>query len=995
MANIHGCEPPWIDVYYKPQAESSLGDGNRRVPGEVPHREGIEMIGTISQIDRQQLVALLSCPRARRIDSVHVHHTWRPACADWRGEATLAAMRRYHVDVLRWIDLGQHLTIGPDGSLWTGRSLELPPASAAGYNGTAHQGPLMVALAGDFDRGRDTFVAPQADATYAALAAILAACQLPLDALRFYNELNPARTSPGSSLVLADFRAEVKKRMGGARRGAATPRDADAVAAYLAQFGPAKGASGGRGLTDAEPAEPRYDPEQAAYDYGAARAARLFGKCECSDAEREAFRSHVVDLAMGQLSHDGCYNNDESDLDELVARIGTWIAGAAEPRLVFFAHGGLVDERSGLGIALRDRHWWLANGVYPVFFVWETGFLEVFQQKQRELAARNIVTDASDAVLEITLGPTAGKPTWDRIKNSALLSSAADTANGTPGGAHRFATKLAARLAAHAAGAGAKPVGLHAVGHSAGSIFHCHFLPALTGALAGAGVPNPKIDTLAFLAPAVRTDLFKSHLMPMVPARIGQFALFTMNRPTELDDKVLTIYRKSLLYFVRNACEEPARATPIFGLEESIRADPALVAWFGLGGGAPAMGVDVCWSPTAAVSGPSATRSRTHGGFDNDAPTMNAVMYRVLGLGAGDDLPQPHLGDAEVEVCGTRIRGFSAPGAAAGASAGRAAGAGTLAAGGRRRALAIGIDAYATQPLSGCVADARSAGDALLALGFEVQSLFDEDATRQGIETALERLLANSRPGDTVVIHYAGHGTQLPDLNQDEGDGFDEAWVPYDYMSGEFFIDDDQGRLFDRYRTAGIELVLFTDCCHSGTSTRAAFTRNAPQSRGNSRYLRPPLEAVEKFRERRGAGARDAGPAAPAAPDALGWEIHYAACQDAQSAYEHDGHGDFTRSLTGVLTDAASRGASYEELATKLDAAFNGNALQLPNFRAKAEVRANPLFGAGARTDTVGSGGAAVATGESPSSPAKLDLERRIDAIDAKLDALARKIDQL
>ena len=954
------------------------------------------MIGNVSQIDRQQLTAILSCPRARRIDSIHLHHTWRPTRADWRGEATLEAMRRYHIDVLRWIDLGQHLTIGPDGSLWTGRSLESPPASAAGYNGTAQQGPLMVALVGDFDRGRETFTGPQAEATYTALAAILAACQLPLDALRFYSEFNPARTSPGSSLVLADFRSEVKRRMtGGARRGGPAPRDAEAVAAYLAQFGRAKGAASGRALADAEPAEPRYDAEQAAYDYGAARAARFFGKCECSDAEREAFRSHVVDLAAGQLSQDGCYNNDEGDLDELVDRIGAWIANTAEPRLAFFAHGGLVDERGGLGIVLRDRHWWLANGVYPVFFVWETGFLEVFQQKQRELAARGIFTDASDAVLEITLGPTAGKPTWDRIKNSALLSSAADTANGTPGGAHRFATKLAARLKAHAATPGAKPVGLHAVGHSAGSIFHCHFLPALIDALQAAAVATPAIDTVAFLAPAVRADLFKSHLMPLVPGKIGKFALFTMDRATESDDDVIKIYRKSLLYFVRNACEDPVHATPILGLEESIRADPALVAWFGLGGGAPAVGVDVLWSPTAAVSGPSATRSRTHGGFDNDAPTMNAVMYRVLGLAAGDDLPQSHLGDTEVEVCGKRMRGFAMPVAGSAVGADRQSVV-AAAATGRRRALTIGIDEYATQPLSGCVADARSAGAALTRMGFDVKSLFDEAATRQAIEDAIERLLTGSEPGDTVVIHYAGHGTQLPDLNQDEGDGFDEAWVPYDYMSGEFFIDDDQGKLFDRYRTAGIELVLFTDCCHSGTNTRAAFTRGAPQLRGNSRYLKPPQEAVQKFRELRGGGARASAPATPAAPDALGWEIHYAACQDFQSAYEHDGQGDFTRALTGALTDSATRGASYEELAAKLTSQFANNALQSPSFRALAKVRAGLLFGAGSRADSSAAGAAiSAAAATQPTPPAPLDLSRRIDAIDARLEVLTRKIDQL
>ena len=111
------------------------------------------------------------------------------------------------------------------------------------------------------------------------------------------------------------------------------------------------------------------------------------------------------------------------------------------------------------------------------------------------------------------------------------------------------------------------------------------YLPALAAALTAAGVPNAKIDTLAFLAPAVRVDLFKSHLKPLVPAAVDKFALFTMDRPTELDDDVMKIYRKSLLYFVRNACEDPVHATPILGLEESVRTDAELAAWFGLTGG--------------------------------------------------------------------------------------------------------------------------------------------------------------------------------------------------------------------------------------------------------------------------------------------------------------------------------------------------------------------------------------------------------------------------
>ena len=41
---------------------------------------------------------------------------------------------------------------------------------------------------------------------------------------------------------------------------------------------------------------------------------------------------------------------------------------------------GWSGEETGLGIALHQIDWWLANGVYPVFFVWETGFLETLGQ---------------------------------------------------------------------------------------------------------------------------------------------------------------------------------------------------------------------------------------------------------------------------------------------------------------------------------------------------------------------------------------------------------------------------------------------------------------------------------------------------------------------------------------------------------------------------------------------------------------------------------------
>ena len=48
--------------------------------------------------------------------------------------------------------------------------------------------------------------------------------------------------------------------------------------------------------------------------------------------------------------------------------------------IVFYAHGGLTSEQSGLLIADQQIKWWLENGAYPIHFVWETGLSETLAQ---------------------------------------------------------------------------------------------------------------------------------------------------------------------------------------------------------------------------------------------------------------------------------------------------------------------------------------------------------------------------------------------------------------------------------------------------------------------------------------------------------------------------------------------------------------------------------------------------------------------------------------
>ncbi len=77
----------------------------------------------------------------RKIDTIHMHHTWRPNHDQYRGHASIESMWEYHVMELGWSDIAQHLSIAPDGSLWTGRNWNHPPASARGYNGNNSSGP--------------------------------------------------------------------------------------------------------------------------------------------------------------------------------------------------------------------------------------------------------------------------------------------------------------------------------------------------------------------------------------------------------------------------------------------------------------------------------------------------------------------------------------------------------------------------------------------------------------------------------------------------------------------------------------------------------------------------------------------------------------------------------------------------------------------------------------------------------------------------------------
>ena len=146
-------------------------------------------------------------------------------------------------------------------------------------------------------------------------------------------------------------------------------------------------------------------------------------------------------------------------------------------------------------------------------------------------------------------------------------------------------------------------------------------------------------------------------------------------------------------------------------------------------------------------------------------------------------------------------------------------------------------------------ADVKLVTEALKKQGFKSENiaiLRDKDADLNGITSAIDKYLTGKvkkDQDDIAVFHFSGHGQQMMDDNGDEGDGLDEALVPYDaplaYNPNEnkHLRDDLLEKKLNEVRLAlGSKgsLLVVVDACHSGTSTRGS-----GKTRGSTRIYAP------------------------------------------------------------------------------------------------------------------------------------------------------------
>jgi hypothetical protein len=126
-------------------------------------------------------------------------------------------------------------------------------------------------------------------------------------------------------------------------------------------------------------------------------------------------------------------------------------------------------------------------------------------------------------------------------------------------------------------------------------------------------------ETVNFMAPAVRADVFQSQVIPAIRSgKVKQYNQFELTDEMEQKDptcKPILDYSRSLLYLVSRSFEK-GEVTPILGMEKYFASE---VLSLGL-------------RNIATFKAPQQySKSTTHGGFDDDPTTRDKILSLIKG----------------------------------------------------------------------------------------------------------------------------------------------------------------------------------------------------------------------------------------------------------------------------------------------------------------------------------------------------------------------------
>lgn len=165
----------------------------------------------------------------------------------------------------------------------------------------------------------------------------------------------------------------------------------------------------------------------------------------------------------------------------------------------------------------------------------------------------------------------------------------------------------------------------------------------------------------------------------------------------------------------------------------------------------------------------------------------------------------------------------------------------------RLHALIVGINTYTgrtgrktgstgwvyrpIKSLRGCVNDARAIELAVRPLAASTRVLLEKEVTRAAFLRAWQAMVAEASPGDTLLLTYAGHGSQENGpVAAHAPTGLRSAFVLSGFdasspeLSAERILDDEMQGLW-RSVEGRNQVVFVADACHSGGMTRSVDMR--------------------------------------------------------------------------------------------------------------------------------------------------------------------------
>ena len=343
----------------------------------------------------------------------------------------------------------------------------------------------------------------------------------------------------------------------------------------------------------------------------------------------------------------------------VVDRPAAWFKAGKDKtvKLALYAHGGLNNE---IGSVQRIRvlaPYFLANGIYPLFFTWKSGPGETLNNILEDLKhrivdgadrsqgwldrMREVGAEAKDRAIEAVSRQFA-RGIWSEMRENAQGGATADHVLD-------LTARMLRELRDTLADSG-KALEIHLVGHSAGSILLGHLLDRLGGLGGPDIVPAASCE---LYAAACSSGFAVQHYGAAHQAGVLSLDTLRLHVLTDtnercdgLPDARRDIYGKSLLYLVSRALDD-VRKQPLLGMERAlVKPDPAWLGDQWVLGPNEAPNPDVAawlklWPAGALLNRITTPKVRItqagdqidagHGSFDNNIDVLTGTLERIRG----------------------------------------------------------------------------------------------------------------------------------------------------------------------------------------------------------------------------------------------------------------------------------------------------------------------------------------------------------------------------